>query len=348
MIRFRSTVPAERDRIAAFLQEIFKLAPGSPLLHPATLDWKYFGPHPLWEGDSRSYVLEQDGAYAGHGCASPVLFRQGDNSVRSFQMVDWASSGEVPGAGAFLYRSLLPKTDVLLAVGGSEDAQRILPHFRIFRQVESTFIYGLPLRPIRQIVRSQKNWKTPARLIRNWLWSRRRTNVAGGWRSELVREPLPDWPFDSWLEPLMASGIVPLRRSMEWLRYLVRCPSAPLSIFSIEHDGSCRGYAAVSFVLNQARIVDLLISSHSELDWAHALSALTERIADMEAADEVFTRTSAPLFAKALLDVGFVQRGESVVYLADPSRKIRDTRLEINCLVGDQMYLPTPEMPYVT
>src|ERR1700761_4359359 len=124
MIRFRSTVPAERDRIAGFLQGIFKLRPDSPLLDRPTLDWKYYGPHPLWEGDSRSYVLEQDEEYVSHGCASPVAFAQGGANIRSFQMADWASSGTVPGAGALIYRSLVPKTDTLLAIGGSEDAER--------------------------------------------------------------------------------------------------------------------------------------------------------------------------------------------------------------------------------
>jgi hypothetical protein len=237
---------------------------------------------------------------------------------------------------------------VLLAIGGSDDAQRILPHFRIFRKVESTCVYALPLRPLRQILRSAKNYKTPARLLRNILWNSKRQRSTNGWSAELVREPGAEWNWNDWITPVLDSGVIPLRRSTEWLRYLMKCPSAPVSVFSINADRGNRGYAAVSLVQNQARIVDLLIGSRAELDWANALTALTTEVAKFQTADEIFARTSVPLFGKALVDVGYVQRGEQSVYLADPAGKLRDTKLEINCMVGDQMYLHTPDAPYLT
>ncbi len=54
-------------------------------------------------------------------------------------IIDWAASKTAPGAGVAIYQHVLKLTDGLIGVGGSDDAQRVLPRmgFKARQELET-------------------------------------------------------------------------------------------------------------------------------------------------------------------------------------------------------------------
>src|SRR5713226_2022657 len=170
---FRATTAADAGAIAAFLGRAFEARAGEPIIDPRMMEWKYWRERPGWQG-SRSYVLERSGSIIAHGAAWPAKIVSEDGMIPCFFLIDWAASPDFPGAGVSIMKHMAELVPVNFVYGGSEAARKM--RFAMgYRSRNEVRTLALPLRPLRQIVTSHRwNWKTPGRLARNFLWSRRK------------------------------------------------------------------------------------------------------------------------------------------------------------------------------
>ena len=166
---FRSTSPAD----AGAMREFFASTRGDSALarqDDAAFAWKYWLPHPMWEG-SRSYALERDGRIVAHAAVVPAPCVRGQQRFRAFHLTDWVASPTAQGAGVSLFRRILALADAAYVVGGSEMTQQILPVFG-FQDLGVATRFVRPLRPLRRFTAAPiKNLRTAAKAARSALWS---------------------------------------------------------------------------------------------------------------------------------------------------------------------------------
>jgi hypothetical protein len=334
--------PTAREQIGGvrtFLAKVFGLPESAPFLAPALLDWKWFAPRPGWNG-ARSYVLEQAGELAAHGCAWPVTFLAPQGAVTSTRVCDWAGGLKAPGAGVLLFRKFGTLADTLLAVGGSPETQAILPKLGLAR-VGELALYARPVRPFAQFRgRPGRGARAAARLARNLWWS-----------------SLPAAPVERGLEAVRVErfGPVPLpapttlatpaARSPELLNYMLACPGAAFSGYEIRTAGALCGYFLLACVNGQTRIADLWTAG----TWPAAY-ALALRTAARDAATcEVAAAASTSLRRRAIEASGFQARGADPVFLYDPHRRLAAAPpLDLQLLDGDECCLNNPDYPFWT
>ena len=106
-----------------FLRTVFGVSESHRMFQPDVLRWKCFAPHPFWEG-SRGYALRYKGEIAAFGCLVPCRFLTGSETVASCNVIDWAASKTVPGAGILLYRHIQSLTGTMINIGGTADARQ--------------------------------------------------------------------------------------------------------------------------------------------------------------------------------------------------------------------------------
>jgi hypothetical protein len=109
-----------------FLRTVFGVGESHRMFQADVLRWKCFAPHPFWEG-GRGYALRYKGEIAAFGCLVPCRFLTGSGVVASCNVIDWAASKAVPGAGIMLYRHILGLSGTMINIGGTEDARNVLP-----------------------------------------------------------------------------------------------------------------------------------------------------------------------------------------------------------------------------
>jgi hypothetical protein len=138
----------------ALIPQITRLFRGSfgedvpaEFLDPAFLNWKFFREHPAWRGP-RSYVIQQEGAVVAHGCVWPSAFHRPSGKVTSCHVLDWAASPQAAGAGVSIYRELIRTGDTAIAIGGSEQARRLLPKLG-FQPYGEMRYFARVVRPLR-------------------------------------------------------------------------------------------------------------------------------------------------------------------------------------------------------
>jgi hypothetical protein len=336
---FEAAQPEEKLRLRRFLLDAFQMD-GGKFVELDLLEWKYFAPHPEWSG-GRSYVLRGDGAILSHGCASPVCFIAPQGRLTASQIIDWAAAQNAPGAGTFLIRECRSLCDLLLMIGGSGDALRVTPKLNWFRQLAPMLMLARPLHPLRQLVQMRDlGVKTPARFARNLLWS-----LHPGLPSSLNLVWLPVRRFDmAW--NTTGPGIR-IDRSAAWLNYLLGCPGVNTFGYVLHKDGSACGCAILACAGPQVRIVDIV--TESVTDHTAALAALVRTAAALPGVSEIAAASSLPDQQWALIHCGFRVRKSSPVFVADPSKKLRESdTLEINLSIGDAFYQSDPEHPFLT
>jgi hypothetical protein len=339
-VALKTIIPESEQAVLQFLADAFQLEPEALGAKKALTAWKYYGSHPFWP-ENRGYMLDKEGAIAAFGTVTPLRYALEHKEISSLQVIDWAGSKEVPGSGLLLYRSLLSRTDTLLAIGGSEDTLRLIPSVRWFRPVKPLQLYARPVRPFVQAAHGHFNTRTLARLARNWIWS--------------LRPVLPDageWsvrPLDRFDETTVPTGnFIPLVRSAEWLNYLLRCPAASMSAFALDCGTRRRGHLLVSRNRRQATLVDLCISG-TDQDWVQATAAVVDWLKRDTSVAEIVAGSNLPLPCTALESCGFRLRGSWPVYIADPKKLLpADALPEVNLAIGDAFYLRDKEYPFWT
>src|SRR5579862_6433072 len=114
----RAAVPADRDELAAFLCGIFRVPADTFFIRPEVLDWKYFQPRSDWESP-RSWIIRSEGRIVAHLGAWPLRVPSSRGIVDSLHPIDWAAAPEFAGVGVLLFRNLMRRVPVMLALGGT-------------------------------------------------------------------------------------------------------------------------------------------------------------------------------------------------------------------------------------
>src|SRR5581483_6353468 len=254
-----------------FLARAFGTNREAPMLLPAAMKWKYWTERGDWSGP-RAYLLERDGVMTAFAGLWPAAFGSGADPVRGVHMIDWASAKEAPGAGLALVQKLAAMFDFILAIGGSNMTQTVLPAFG-FAECARQWEGARPLRPLRQAFAHQRrDWKLPARFARNAMWAMRPIENTGRYV-----EVSPERVSAETSTRAMA-------RPSAFFEFLAKCPITPFRFFAIADGERERGYFVLSLVRGQARVAGLWLR---EGDWRDAYAQVLRAAKQISGANEV-------------------------------------------------------------
>ncbi len=332
---FRATTPADAPALAAFLGRIFEAGSTEPIIDPQMMAWKYWTPRPGWQG-SRGYVLERAGAIVAHGAAWPSAI----GPVPAFFLIDWAATADVPGAGVSLMKHMTKIVPVIFLYGGSDVARKMRAAMG-FKTRNEVHTMALPLRPARQILTSHRwNLKTPARLARNFLWSRRTAAPAAGWRAQEINPA----ELNSW--PASASDALRLERNAELFQYLAACPLTGARFFRALRGQEPKGYFCLTFSPGQARLADAWTDSE---DWTNLYALAIQEAQRHPGANEITAAAPHDLSLHALEKCGFHTRVVDPVQLLDPRGQVpAGLPLQVQLIDGDAAFRNTAHPDYLT
>jgi hypothetical protein len=303
---FRATTPADADSISELLATVFGAASDLSRISREAMFWKYWSPHPFWEG-SRSYVLECQGRVVAHGAVVPQWCRWGTRRFRSFHLIDWAALGDAPGSGVSLFRRALQLADAGWVVGGSDMTQRVLPTLG-FREVGKATRYVRPLHPLRRLAGLEnKTWRSLAQFSRSVLWAVQAPSLA----YDGVAIPWsPDSTREAWPLPNAGACSAIFERTPELFAFFQSCPMIQTRLFGLELNSAARGYFLLATLPGQVRIADCWLESNRVSHWRDLyLAAVAQAYSSNEAA-EVVTVVSDDLQRNALQQAGFHARGD--------------------------------------
>jgi hypothetical protein len=345
-LRIEATSPADQAALVQFLTSVFHTSPDAPFVDPRLMRWKYFEPCEDWDGP-RSFVLKQGSEIVAHAGIVPVKFLGRDREVRGVHLIDWAASPNVPGAGVLSLRKAASLTDTLLAVGGSTNTRQIMPKLG-FKEVGTLRVFARVIRPWEQVSADAfRDWKAPARFARNFLWSLSpRPLLSADWSAAPVAR------FDESSAaafPNATAEFTGCKRTPGILNYMLRCPGASFSAFSISRGEQLRGYFVLSWLGRQCRIADAFVNSGISADWQSAYALATCTAADDPRTCEVEAASSVPLSTAAISQNGFHLRDEQPIFLSDPKQFLSGApALNISLLDGEGSYLTDPAHPFLT
>lgn len=340
-LEFRATSPLDAPAVSAFLQRIFGMSAGHPVIEPRHLHWKCWEERADFPG-SRGYILANQDAIAAHGAVVPLFARIGERRFRMAQLIDWAAESKSVGSGVALLRRIGQSVDGILIAGGSDMTQRILPALG-FQPRGQAARFARPLRPLRRLAGGKPDWKIYAQTARaiGWKWQAP-TRVAPGWEARRVA------PGD------LASSAVPwprprgetmfFERTAGQVNYSLRCPAAPMEFYVAAKEGSVRGYFMLAFAPAQARIVDLYADSTDREEWRSLVQLAVREAKRNPNAAEVVSMASDPVRSQAFLDCGFHSRGGVALrVLRCGKTALPDVPVSFQMLDGDAAYLHNGE-----
>jgi len=343
-IEFRPAAPRELPALSTFLARRFELPAGAPLVDGPHLAWKYWSSRHDWPGP-RSFTARHGGRIVAHAATWPGRIRAGGELVRAAHLIDWAAAPEYSGAGLWLVRRIQSQVPVMIATGGRDVTRRILPVVG-FRPHGELSIFARPVRPIGQVMTApDRNWKVPARLVRNAMWKLSEPPEAPrGWSAlPIVPEALPDhlWPCPSETTAVMA-------RDAELYRYFVDSPTTRHQLFAIERGGESVGYCCLSFVGHLARIADLWLPSTRIDDWAAAFRTATAVAARESGVFEVSAWATTAIGRTALTRAGFRERDRTEVTVSGDTSLLAGRELHVQMIDCDASFLSDESAGYLT
>jgi hypothetical protein len=290
--------------------------------------WKYWSPHPDWEG-SRSYVLKREGEIVAHGAVVPAWCVSGQDRFRAFHLIDWVASPTAQGAGTSLHLRVQKFADANFAVGGSGQTQQILPALG-FQELGKSTKFARPLRPLKRFTAAQgKSWRTVAQAGRSALWS---VQAPGG--------PPPGWSAASVSKGELGGIAWPVaegafvERSAGAFAYLLESPAVQFRFYTVQQKA---GYFALALACGQVRIVDAWFHSDKPDDWRNLYLTAVATARGVPDAAEVVTVASDDRTRNALVSAGFHARGESPIRFFSKTRKIPTLRFQL--MDSDHSYL---------
>jgi hypothetical protein len=192
---------------------------------------------------------------------------------------------------------------------------------------------------------AERNWKLPARFLRNTLWRfSPPLSLPREWRARaLAPEDVPDavWP-----QPSSATAVTARDRGL--YRYLVDAPFARHALFGLEKRSELVGYFCLAFAPHVARIADLWLPSKHVEDWTAAFRIAAVVAAHEKDVNEVSAWASTTLGKDALLRAGFRLRNCSVVSVFGDSRILDGRTLHVQMLDSDAGFLSGDTVSYLT
>ena len=320
---FRATRPDEEGAIRAFLAQIFEIPPNAPLISPRNLHWKYYQPRNDHSGasESRSFVYTNDRGYAAHACAWPFRLLVNGSTVTGVHPIDWAAGSAVPGVGGLLLRQMRNLEQVSCCIGGTDVAQKVIAQTG-YRPAGEMKYFSRPLHAWNQLwTHPRRDFKLPARFLRNFLWSHRAgIEAPPDWTAERITpEQIPPEVL-----PKSNSGITACDRTPGLFRYLQDCPTALHELYVARRSGRPAGYFLLSLPPGQARIADTWVIGGTEADWK-ALYALAVHTAYKNThAGEITASSALKAGQDALQSLGFRAHLTLPVMLFDPKKLLAD------------------------
>lgn len=303
-----------------FLRAVFGVGERHRMFQEDVLRWKCFTPHPFWDG-SRGYALRYKGQIAAFGCVAPCRFLTASGTVPSCNVIDWAASKAVPGAGIMLYRHIQSLSGTMINIGGTEDARNVLPKIG-FEERWERHGYTLVLRPWQHFRNTEaRDWKSPLRLARDYRELTRMASGADGLRARRVLDGFDSVPAEVLPDPVVTRQVV-CARTPQLLRYFGSCPAVKMEVYLLEREHTPFGYFLLNGAGQQARIADLWMHSADVLEWARAYRAATA-VARAAKFNAVTVAASAPLQTKALEQAGYRRTLTEPVFVRDPEGRLQ-------------------------
>ncbi len=317
------------------------------LLSSAFLSWKFFQDRPGWPG-SRSYVLERDGSVAAHACVWPSAFHTPAGVITCCHLLDWAASPLAVGAGVSIYRDLIGRSDIAIAIGGSAQARRLLPKLGFRPYGFSRYFAGV-IRPLRQFRARPKAsmGREILRLARNAMWSIPPLKRAhAGWTAGQARSGR--WLDDMVADPA-ARSFSPGVRSSALISYLLACPAACCHLYTVGSQAEARGYFLLNEVNGQTRIIDLFLQSSEEADWETAYRLALRAAADLPETCEVVASSSLPWLDGVLRRCGMRERLAKPILVYDRRGLLSGApALSVQMVDSDAFFLYSSSSPFLT
>jgi hypothetical protein len=285
--------------------------------------WKFFAQHPEWSG-GRSYAIEQQDGIVAHACVWPGLY--------AVHLIDWAASPKAAGAGIAIYRHLMQLARVVIAIGGSAAARKVLPKIG-FKPYGTVEIFARPVRPWRQFQTRPRPslLREAARLAHHALWNCVPRHAAPAeWTTQPTARATLEFPG---------------ARSAAVVNYILECPIADLKYFVISHHGTPSGYFLLNLCSGQCRIVDIFTTS----DWQAAYRLAIHTAAALPETCEISAFSSLPRTGVLLRGEAFQKRAERPVMAYDPDARLQNASpLNLQMVDSDAFFLYSPSYPYLT
>jgi hypothetical protein len=309
-----------------------------PNFRPADLRWKYWQERVNWWPGPRSFVLTRDNEILAHAAVVPGTYFWNERRVRTVHVVDWVARPTAVGAGVSLMKFLGQAGDALLAIGGSAQTLRLLPHLG-FRIRGSATGYVRTLHPTAVLAPSvHPTWRVPPRFLRSVWWNLRAPRGGtDGWHVSRVKAD--ELSRVAPILPRPMTGMAVLERSEELFRYSLDCPIAAMSLFTMEREGRARGYFLLTLALRQARLADCWMDSSDPADWRALIQCAVREARRYSRAAELAVWASDPMLSRCLRECGFHARNEVPVQLLGPrDPALLPPALRVQMLDNDAAY----------
>ncbi len=313
------------------------MAPGNPTLEPRHMRWKYWDEWSDWP-ESRGYVLTQNGDIVAHGAVVPLTCLWEDRRIKVVRVIDWGAQAQTVGAGVMLMKRIGQMADAVMAVGGTEMTLRIFPALGA-KQFGMADCYVRPLRPFRRVLAESKiDWRVGARFARGLHWSMQApSSVPAGWTA---RRTSPNQLSTIFPRPTPTLGTAVFERSTASLSYYLRCPSVPFELYTVEKDGTPRGYFLLATVGRQVRLVESWVDSIGTEEWRAVHLLAVQQARRHSDALEIATMSSDAITRHSLQACGFHHRGSLQLHLLDTSKRgLPEGDLRVQMMEGDSSYL---------
>jgi hypothetical protein len=266
----------------------------------------------------------------------PCRFLTGSETVASCNVIDWAASKAVPGAGIMLYRHIQGLTGTMINIGGTDEARQVLPRIGFQARAEIHH-YTRVLRPWRHFrMADRKDWKSPLRLARDYRELGRAAHHDGGALAVRRVDSFDD--AGTFPDPSVTQEVV-CARTFESLNYFLACPAAKMDAYLLERGRAPAGYFLLSRVGCECRIADLWIHSAAGREWAEAYAAATAAARTDPHITQIAVAASLPLQTGALQRAGYRRTHSEPVFVLDPDRRLGDRNdLAVSLLDNDGFY----------
>lgn len=307
---FRNTSPEDAPAVSDFLQRIFDLQPGSPLIAPRHLHWKCWEPRPDWEG-SRGYVLTKDGRIVAHGTVVPLTCLSGGQRLKMIHLIDWAADPKSVGSGVTLLKQIARMVDGVVVVGGSAMTQKVLPAlgFKVCGQVTR---FVRPLRPLRRLADQKPSVRLGLQFARSLLWSLQAPSArVQGWQADRIAPE--ELASQATPRPRASKGTTVFERSNSVTAYYLNSPDVRMEHYLVSKDGTRSGYLLLAHTPWQTRIADFYVNAEDRSGWGALISLAVSEARRNPTAAELVSFGSDPETRRALLDCGFHARGDSAL-----------------------------------
>jgi hypothetical protein len=330
----RPSTPADAGAIV----ELLNSTGLRPNVEAQALHWKYWQAR-AGSPRSRSFVLTDGSQLLAHGANIEGSCTWGNHRLSTVHVIDWAARSGHIGAGTTLMKSIAQQTGALLAIGGSAQTLRILPHIG-FRQLGTVTGYVRALYPLR-LLRSSGTafWRRLPRFARGLTWMFAGRKLPGQvWQVRRIAADQLDCL--SGVLPAPRRDMAVLERSVESFMYVLSCPITPMHLYVIEKSGQARGYFLLASAPGQVRIADCWMDSDEPGAWLAMVQLALEQGRHDSRAAEIVVWANDPLLSDALKASGFRARYETLIQMrpSDPA-VMPDAPLRVQMLDNDLAYL---------